>query len=115
MRRFRIELTAPFDPYHLNWQNRDWLDSPIGKLCKELDHKQWLECDEGSIGHQIIADLAPQIPNAVTSWVEVNLMAELREETAIRELIENSRLSHSLRQRAPMIRLPRKPWGYNNA
>ena len=113
MRKFRIELTAPFDSYHLNWQNLDWLDSPIGKLCKELDRKQWLECDEGSIGYRIIADLAPQIPNAVTSWVEVDVMAELQEEMAVRELIEDFRLSHSLRQRAPMIRLPRKPWGHN--
>jgi hypothetical protein len=113
MRKFRIELTAPFDPYHLNWQNMDWLDSPIGKLCKELDRKQWLECDEGSLGHTIIANLAPQIPNATTSWVEVNLMAEMQEEMATRKLMENSHLSHSLRQRAPVIRLPRKPWGYN--
>jgi len=113
MRKFRIELTTPFDPHHLNWQNQDWLNSPIGKLCKELDRKQWLECDEGSLGHTIIADLVQQIPNAKTSWVEVDLMAELQEETAIRELIDDSRLSHSLRQRAPMIRLPRKPWGYN--
>lgn len=113
MRRFRIEITAPFDPYHLNWQNPDWLDSPIGKLCTELNHKQWLECEEGSLGHQIIADLAPQIPNAVTSWVEIDLMAGLQEEKAIRELIDDSRLSHSLRQRTLMIRLPRKPWGHN--
>lgn len=115
MRRFRIELVSEFDYDHPNWVSQDWIHSPMGKLCHELMYKRWLEADEGSLGHQIIADLAPQIPNAVTSWVEVDLMAELREETAIRELIDDSRLSHSLRQRAPMIRLPRKPWGYNNA
>lgn len=114
MRRFRLELTSEFDYDHPNWVSQDWIHSPMGKLCHELMYKQWLEADEGSLGHRIIADLAPQIPNAKTSWVEVDLDSEWQEEQEIRTTIEDSRINRSLRDHAPMIRLPRKPWGFNN-
>lgn len=104
MKRYKITLIKDMDfP-----QSPEFLKSPIGIFCREMDRKKWLTADEGSPGHQLMRDFARAFPGCFFEELqEIDWNAELQEEIAFRSSMEDAHLQHQLWQRTQLKRVPR--------
>lgn len=104
MKRYRITLIKNLEyPSDL-----EFLTSPIGRFCRDIDHKKWLEADEGSVGHQLMSDFASQFPDAFQEeLLEIEWQSEWLEEKDRRKFFEDFLLAQELKTLTLAPRLPR--------
>lgn len=105
MHQYRIELIV--DNFEFP-QSVEFLRSPIGIFCREMNHKRWLVADADSTGHQLMADFARQFPSCFKEeLIEVDFDAEYLEEVATREMLQDSTLQHQYRKRTQPPLIPK--------
>lgn len=105
MKRYKVTKISDIDfPRDLAF-----LNSPLGCFCREIDHKGWLEADEGSLGQQLMEMFVQQLqsPALVAEWYEVDVLAEFQQEVSDREWAKEQCLQMELAQLTAPPKLPR--------